>query len=276
MELFVVGILCLVAYGMLRGIAGLFSLFADKRYRGYKHLAAVYRGKYERRGMSDPPTVSFPYKGATIRVGLAPQLPGQPNVPRSRVVCRFAQGLPFRMELAPVIRPAPPQAPKGTRVVKLGVPAFDREFVVQANDPDMAQVFLGPQARNSLDYLKKMSPPGGMLISVNPERLLVQVDRNLGSNPEAISAMVHFALELLEELVVGVQSRLSAGVTIVEAHDDAPGEPAQTPICKVCGEAIVGKKVLCNICKTPHHIDCWDYIGSCSIFGCVGKTSSRG
>ena len=60
------------------------------------------------------------------RVGLAPVVPGQPANPRTRVVARFRRGIPFRLELAPVSRPAPPQPPKGTRIVKTGDPEFDR------------------------------------------------------------------------------------------------------------------------------------------------------
>ena len=39
-----------------------------------------------------------------------------------------------------------------------------------------------------------MVHPGGMLVSINPERLLVQVDRNLGQSIEALAAAVREAL----------------------------------------------------------------------------------
>lgn len=38
--------------------------------------------------------------------------------------------------------------------------------------------------------------------------------------------------------------------------------------CKVCGQPIAGRCVLCAACETPHHQDCWSYSGGCSVFGC--------
>lgn len=44
-------------------------------------------------------------------------------------------------------------------------------------------------------------------------------------------------------------------------------------VCQVCGEAIGGKdEVHCGSCGTPHHKDCWDYIGQCSTYNCRCRT----
>ena len=125
-----------------------------QRYRAYRNLAALYHGRYESRGLSDPPTVSFVHNGSTVRVGLAPTIAGQPEqIPRTRVVARFGKGIPFRLELAPLCRPAPPQPPRGTRPVRVQEPSFDRTYIVQANDHEMARDFLGrpsgPRSRTS-------------------------------------------------------------------------------------------------------------------------------
>lgn len=48
------------------------------------------------------------------------------------------------------------------------------------------------------------------------------------------------------------------------------------PTCQVCGEARTGaKEVACDECGTLHHLDCWEYVGHCSIFGCSGKRWSE-
>ncbi len=147
-------ILCLIVFSVylfIRFLAKVGAWMGGARYRAYRQLAARYHGRYETRGLSDTPTVSFTHKGSTVRVGLAPTIAGQPDqIPRTRVVARFGSGIPFRLELAPAARPAPPQPPKGTRHVKLGDPEFDRGFVVQANDLEMARDFLSP-ARPSGD-----------------------------------------------------------------------------------------------------------------------------
>jgi hypothetical protein len=265
-------VLVVLTYLVVRLTASAGGWVSGKRYRAYRALAARYHGRYENRGLSDPPTVSFTYNGSSVRVGLAPHVPGQALGPRTRVVARFRQGLPFRMELAPLSRPAPPQPPKGTRMVQVGDPAFDRGFVVQANDADMARAFLSAPVRESIRNLQGLVPPSGMLVSINPERLLVQVDRNLAPQPESLLFAVQQALAIHDGLQAGVASRLGQGIAIVEAGP-AHAEDTGPPVCKVCGEPILVPAVICTTCRAPHHRDCWEFIGACSIYGCNGKHS---
>jgi hypothetical protein len=272
MNLVLLGLFALMLYGFFRLLAAASGWMSGVGYRPYRLLAARYRGKFERRGFSDPPTVSFSHNGSNVRVGLAPQLGGKSQPPRTRVVIKFPRGLPLRLELAPSARPAPPQPAKGTRPVRVGDLEFDRAYVVQANDVEMARATLSGPVRWSVGNLTRLGPPGGMLVSVNPQRLLVQVDRNLGQSTEAIAAAVQDALVIHDGLCLAVAQQLSAGIDIVAAGAAAI-EDAGPPICKVCGEAIVAPGVLCGTCRTPHHRDCWEFIGACSIYGCNGKRS---
>lgn len=264
------GIIILVFYVIVRLASTAAARLAGARFRAYRQLAQRYQGKYESRGLSEPPTISFAHNGSHVRVGLAPTVPGQTLPPRTRVVARFARGLPFRLELAPVSRPAPTQAPKGTRVVRVGEETFDRGFVTQANDADITREFLSPGVRWSLENLRKLCPPSGMLISINPERLLVQVDRNLGLSTDALDFAVYEALQVHDQLLTSVRARLAEGIAIVGVGPSSEAEDGP-PVCKVCGESITDARVLCTSCRTPHHRDCWQFVGGCSIFGCQGK-----
>jgi hypothetical protein len=272
MELVILGLIVLFFYICIRALSTFSGWMTGRRYRAYRQLASLYRGRYESRGLSDPPTVSFPYHGSTVRVGLAPTIAGQQGqLPRTRVVARFGKGIPFRLELAPTCRPAPPQPPRGTRSVRLRDPLFDRTYVVQANDEEMARDFLTRGIRDSVENLQRMVHPGGMLVSINPERLLVQVDRNLGQSTEALAQAVREALLILDGLIDGVNRRMNQGIAIVE-REEAWDEDVGPPICKVCGEPIAaGAVITCASCNTPHHRDCWEYVGACSIYGCNGK-----
>jgi hypothetical protein len=273
MDLIVVGIIILILYAAVRLIGSIGGALSGARYRAYRTLAKRYRGRYEHRGLVDPPTVSFGHNGSSVRVGLAPVVAGQPSIPRTRVVARFSAGLPFRFELFPIQRPSPKQTPRGTRLVRLGDPVFDRQYVVRANDPEIARELLDqPTARGAIEGLRKLAPPAGMLVSVSPERLLVQIDRNLGQSVAALEAAVREALALHDLLRSSVASRMAEGIAIVDepAPDPAEAGPA---ICKVCNEAIGPdeERVLCASCRTPHHRDCWSFVGACSIYGCQGK-----
>lgn len=272
MELVILGLIVLLIYASIRALVSVSAWMSSARYRAYRQLAQRFNGRYESRGISDPPTVSFTHHGTTVRVGLAPTIPGQPVNPRTRVVARFRKGIPFRLELAPTVRPAPTQAPKGTRSVRTGERDFDRAFLVQANDAEMAHDFLGPEVRLAIANLQRLVHAGGMLVSINPERLLVQIDRNLGTSAESLTQVVGNTLVIHDGLQVGVRRRMSQGISIVE---DAPGsaeEDSGPPVCKVCGEVIEGGPVmLCSVCRTPHHRECWEYVGACSIYGCGSK-----
>jgi hypothetical protein len=276
MELLALGLVVLAIYAVIRLMSNFSAWMTGARYRAYRQLATRYHGRYETRGLSDPPTVSFTHNGATVRVGLAPTILGQPGqIPRTRVVARFKNGIPFRMELAPVARPAPPQSPKGTRPVATGDPKFDLGFVARANDSEMARDFLCSPIRSTVVGLQSVVHPGGMLVSINPERMLVQIDRNLGANAESLSWVVQQALTLHDGLIDGVTRRMGQGVAIVEQPD--PWQDDQGPAtCKVCGEPIDESEiVVCASCNTPHHRDCWEYVGHCSIYGCNGKVGVR-
>jgi hypothetical protein len=269
-QLLVLAAIIFAVYLAIRLVATAGAWFSGSRFRAYRALAARFQGKYENRGISDPPTVSFTYNGSQVRVGLAPQLPGHARDPRTRVVARFPGGLPFRLELAPTSRPSPTQAPKGTRPVRVGDKEFDRSYVVQSNDPEMAAEFLCPAVRWSIANLNRLAPPSGFLLSVNPERLLVQVDRDLGLNAEALGYAVNEALFVHNGLRRAVAARLDQGVSIIEVGA-TKDETVGPPICRVCGEPIVSPEVVCKTCRTPHHRDCWEFVGNCSIYGCNGR-----
>jgi hypothetical protein len=270
-ELLALGLFFLSIYLFVRLAGTLLARLAGSRYRAYRQLAQRYKGRYENRGMVDPPTVSFSYQGSSVRVGLAPTVQGQPSLPRTRVVVRFGRGLPLRLELMPVGRPAPPQPPKGTRPVAVGVSEFDRAYMIRANDPEIAREFLSLEPiRAAIESLKRLSPPSGMLVSVNPERLLVQIDRNLGQQLIFLDAAVKNALALHDALQLSVARRYSEGVEIVAAGP-AAGEEAGPAECEVCGDPIAGPHVVCESCRTPFHRDCWTFVGGCSTFGCTSK-----
>jgi hypothetical protein len=265
----VLGVIVLILYAAVRLFATAMASLGGARHRAYRQLATKYHGRYENRGLVDPPTVSFSYNGSSVRVGLAPNGAGQSAPPRTRVVIRFGRGLPLRCELMPTSRPAPAQLPRGTRPVRSDDPEFDRAFVIQANDAGMAREFLGAlPARRAVEVLRRLAPPAGMLVSINPERLLVQVDRNLGLSAPALEQAVREALVLHDQLQDGVAAWQGKGIEIV---DTGPTPEAGPPTCKVCGEAIVTVHVICLACRTPHHRDCWTFVGGCSIFGCQGK-----
>ena len=44
--------------------------------------------------------------------------------------------------------------------------------------------------------------------------------------------------------------------------------------CPVCRHRAGDDPALCTRCGTPHHRDCWSYLGYCGLFGCGERRSS--
>ncbi|MBI3893664.1 MAG: hypothetical protein HY303_19260 [Candidatus Wallbacteria bacterium] len=40
--------------------------------------------------------------------------------------------------------------------------------------------------------------------------------------------------------------------------------------CGICGVQLVGQAVLCAVCESPFHLDCWQYNKGCATYGCQG------
>ena len=78
-----------------------------------------------------------------------------------------------------------------------------------------------------------------------------------------------------DALASGVARRRAEGVTLLEDSAGDADPEAGPPICKVCGEPIDGggadPVVVCDACGAPHHLECWRYVGRCSIYGCGSK-----
>ena len=44
--------------------------------------------------------------------------------------------------------------------------------------------------------------------------------------------------------------------------------------CPICRQRAGDDPVLCTRCGTPHHQDCWTYLGFCGLFGCGERRSA--
>jgi hypothetical protein len=45
-------------------------------------------------------------------------------------------------------------------------------------------------------------------------------------------------------------------------------------LCQVCGAPMAGEIVRCELCRTPHHAECWSYMGRCSTYACKGRRAA--
>ena len=75
--------------------------------------------------------------------------------------------------------------------------------------------------------------------------------------------LIELGLDIGDQL--GLQER--GEITLsnqVESHQETELH------CPVCSGALEHGIVYCLLCGAPHHLDCWRYLGRCSLFGCQG------
>ena len=272
MELVILGLIVLSLYIFIRLLSTFSAWVSGSRYRAYRHLAAQYRGRYREsrsvgpaHGQLHPQWVDHPGGPGTHHRRTGRPDPADPR----RDAIRGGDPVPTRT--GPIARPAPPQAPKGTRLVKVGDPAFDRGFLVQANDLEMAVTSSTQRSAPRSATFSEWSMPGESWSRSIPNGSSSRSIETSAKACNSLSAAVREALIIHDGLLGGVMERMNQGIAIVE-QPDAGQEDAGPTICKVCGEAILDDAVIvCAACNTPHHRDCWEYVGGCSIYGCSGK-----
>ena len=134
-----------------------------------------------------------------------------------------------------------------------------RTFEVRGRDTEEVQQLLTSGVCWQIDRLATLGPLG-LYVVIQSGTIVAEKPWSHLSG-ELPAQFVQGALELYD------QCMLAKAVGIQFLHADE-AQPLDHVICKVCGEEIRDQMVVCRRCKTPHHLDCWEYTGACSVFGC--------
>jgi hypothetical protein len=144
----------------------------------------------------------------------------------------------------------------GGRDLTVGDAAFDRRYCVQANPPELAHELLDGATRDRVLRLDGVSE--SFILELRPGLLRVRTSRTMdeAGRKGFLADAAAVAARILEVGTKGVR------VESVAEHEGR---------CLVCGCAVApSRSVRCTACQAPHHADCWEYNGGCSMFGCRG------
>jgi hypothetical protein len=227
----------------------------------YQLVAQRFRGRCERAGWSRWPLLRFRYRDAGVEVHThrAPEF-------QRWWVTEVRLSWPDAGACCEVVYPASAALPARLpfRDVTLGVAEFDQRHRVRAVEPGHAAQLLTPAVRWQIDRLRRLGLGGEPFRVVFESRGLRVAKARLLSRYEELMPFVELSLELYDQILL----MRSQGI---EFLDDRQALPVDQSVCRVCGESIESDLVFCRRCKTPHHRDCWQYAGQCSVFGC-GET----
>lgn len=231
---------------------------------------------------------------AAILAGLAVlyvwnQAPGRPPVPvvpgaRTEVTIlkgrrawlRLEPDEPSRTRLEITLRDPPP----GTFHLH---PERPEDARLRARLPDALPLQLGAGR-----YLLRASPAGFAARLFAVERraeLAVRLSELAAFGPLRVDLLRHGLVVEWEPLIERYDDRRrilqiagslldlidGLGVGIVFVSEAI----APIGVCEVCGTGMSQDLVRCRRCRTPHHRECWSYVGRCTTFGCL-ETQAEG
>lgn len=79
--------------------------------------------------------------------------------------------------------------------------------------------------------------------------------------------LTHQFLSLLDQLPV-----LAPPAEGLIEEGPAPVLDLTSATCEVCRNSLGWPVAVCTGCETPHHQDCWSFVGGCATFACLRRT----
>lgn len=113
----------------------------------------------------------------------------------------------------------------------------------------------------NLEMIARMGRPCGGTLETTPEEVVLR--KPLGfEDDDALQLFVRLAMPVLAR---AIKVCTYTGVEILEAAPTGEGD------CPVCSHPLSEETVRCAKCRTPHHKDCWEYLGGCATYACGGR-----
>jgi hypothetical protein len=152
------------------------------------------------------------------------------------------------------------------RRFRVGDRLFDETFAVRSYPESLAMRIFSPSRRGeAMSAVRRLSSCPGLALEVQPTWLEVRIS-GLGDDPEIALAMVRTADDFVKFLYE------------IEPEPGIIWEPIVERLsgrCPICTSTLTEPLVRCSRCLTPHHQDCWHYLGHCSTYGCDPRPGRR-
>jgi len=259
----------MIAIGMIvvvSVITHMLTLHQNAR-AAYRRIAEDYGGQFEGGNLwqGEGRVVRFHHDGFPVKLEeFRMNTSTQKEVKFQRVCIRGWQDGSARFEVYPqrfyhrIIKLV------GMQDIIIGSPDFDDHYIISGNDPAMIREILTPTVQEMIDSLRRLGGNDDIYVQLLGGELEIR-KRPVSAKYEFLSKFTHLGLTLWNV----AQPSPDAGIEFVQGA--YPTEPA---VCQVCGEEM-NDKVYCSDCRTPHHSDCWEYYGGCSVYACGGKRSLK-
>lgn len=255
MECFVTFVVLVMLFTALVVVMAVAQTRADRRNQAFYQLAQRFNGACRPAGWFRSGSVRFRY-GTTHATLFSHS--GRPHGPATFFQLEWPDQR-LNMEVVSCEPSASALARDASRLL-VGADSFDGNYTVRAWDAREAKLWLSEGVRWQIERLRHFSEPQEVQIVVMQGRLTVKKFGLLRRFDELFE-FCQLGLELYDQAML----TRSVGIEFVKEEE---AQPIREAMCQVCGDNIVSEMVFCRRCKTPHHLDCWQYYGACSTYGC--------
>lgn len=249
--------ICFVAIILLIGAIAA-RVYHENRMRALRAVAIRWDGRVVDAGMFGQPHAELRIKGITSRL----QFTQAGKQAFTELTIHFPDPS-LRLEIYPQTIFHQMRKLLGMQDIEVGVRSFDDAFIIQGNDPAQIREYLSLDTQYAITALASFTFYHNLHLNIGGGTLRVTKQQQLTSETDLTRFVTTFEAlfnALLYTRLSGIQF---LPTTLPTARPDSH--------CQVCGEGLSGKIVYCASCRTPHHLDCWQYVGHCSVYACGQK-----
>jgi hypothetical protein len=255
------GMICVTAFIIVIVFAVVVAVNATQRQRtteAYSLLAQHNQGTCTAGGWSSRPVVRFRRADCQVTVDVY-STGGQHQVYYTQVHF-YGRQPAVRCEVYPEGAWSRIGKLVGMEDIQIGSPDFDDRYIIKGDGPTALRSLLTPAVQMQIERLRRFLDNDNIYVSLNQRELLVK-KLSFIREYSVLLEFTQLAIDLYDQVVLPLDDEIK----FVEKTE--PPELSEA-ICQICGEPITSQEVFCRRCKTPHHLDCWQYYGACSTYGC--------
>jgi len=145
-------------------------------------------------------------------------------------------------------------------------PRFDQDYRIQGRPETLTERIFSPERRQAaMGAVRRLHQRSGFTLELRSGRLEIRILETI-EDPEVALAMVRTGEDFLRLLF---DLDADPGIEWGESRERLSGR------CPICTTVLREPLVRCERCRSPHHRECWEYLGSCATYGCDPKAGHR-
>jgi hypothetical protein len=157
----------------------------------------------------------------------------------------------------------------GAQDLEIGDREFDHDYVIKATPAVLATRLFSPDRRlDGMRIVRRLRGYSRGTFDLDSQSVTVMVRQFLREESDVMTLIT--CAKDFAAFVLGAQASVEVrrGEIVMDEVRMAAGTD-----CPVCGTAMNSATVRCELCRTPHHTECWQYMGRCSTYACQGRRS---